>query len=440
MRCLRGLVGLAVLFGIAGADVSQILAVNIHTLAPVPGELAMISDAGFTTIRMDLAWSQIELAPGKYSWVSVDPFVSALQQHNLSWIAILGPTNPHYDNNTDAHSPAAIAGYAKFAAAFATRYPQPITAGKILLELVNEPNNPSSGIYRRDASVYARLVAATAAAVKAASPMAEVVGPASENIDFAWLTEIFELGVLRHFTQVTVHPYRSDSPETAASDLNDLRCLVDEYASPDAPQITINSGEWGYSSIPTSGTLLNRVAHGKVVARLLLVTISSGMGMSVVYDWRDSPPGPNDEIMGFVENQLQPRPPHHGGIWFPYIPKPAWNATKALAAAIGQYEFVKRLPVFQNGRDTNDDWVLQFRHPTTSAVAFAAWTSASFGHIARIPGQGAGCYAVVNWLGEPQTQLCNDPRGLHLMLTDAPQYLTLKPVVPESLTPQVFPG
>ena len=94
--------------------------------------------------------------------------------------------------------------YANFATAFATRYPQPVTAGKILLELVNEPNNPSSRVYRRDASVYARLVAATATAVKVASPMAEVVGPASENIDFAWLTEIFELGVLRHFTQVTV--------------------------------------------------------------------------------------------------------------------------------------------------------------------------------------------------------------------------------------------
>ena len=30
--------------------------VNTHSLTPVDGELAMVTAAGFTTIRMDLAW------------------------------------------------------------------------------------------------------------------------------------------------------------------------------------------------------------------------------------------------------------------------------------------------------------------------------------------------------------------------------------------------
>ena len=58
--------------------------------------------------------------------------------------------------------------------------------------------------------------------------------PASENIDIAWLTVIFEAGVLQHLSQITVHPYRSDSPETALADFNVVRKLVDEY-SPVSP-------------------------------------------------------------------------------------------------------------------------------------------------------------------------------------------------------------
>ena len=120
------------------------------------------------------------------------------------------------------------------------------------------------------------------------------------------------------------------------------------------------------------------MSHGKIVARLLLVTISSGMGMSVVYDWRDGPPG--TEIMGLVGYQ---RHPNRSA---PYDPKPAWNATRALSTALAGHEFVERVPVFQNGATTDDDWLLLFRTPSssspasnTASVVLVAWTSASFG-------------------------------------------------------------
>ena len=42
----------------------------------------------------------------------------------------------------------------------------------------------------------------------------QVLGPATENIDISWMTQIFEGGALQHLDQITVHPYRPDSPET----------------------------------------------------------------------------------------------------------------------------------------------------------------------------------------------------------------------------------
>ena len=37
---------------------------------------------------------------------------------------------------------------------------------------------------------------------------------------FAWMQQIFEAGALEHFDRVTIHPYRSDAPETAWADLD----------------------------------------------------------------------------------------------------------------------------------------------------------------------------------------------------------------------------
>ena len=69
-------------------------------------------------------------------------------------------------------------------------------------------------------------MAAAATAVKEVAPGAEVVGPASKNIDTPFLVELFELGALEHYTQIWPPPYRSDGPETAAVDLASLRALV----------------------------------------------------------------------------------------------------------------------------------------------------------------------------------------------------------------------
>ena len=103
----------------------------------------------------------------------------------------------------------------------------------------------------------------------------------------------------RDIDHITVHPYRSDGPETALTDLSALQALVREYSSPTrwAATVPVSSGEWGYASHPTPGSQIpDVVAHGKVVSRLYLTTIAARSPISIYYDWRDGAP----ELMGLV--------------------------------------------------------------------------------------------------------------------------------------------
>ena len=87
------------------------------------------------------------------------------------------------------------------------------------------------------------------------------------------------------------------------------------------------------------------------------------------------------------------------------------------------FRFVRRLPVFQNGMNTGDDWVLLFKSDN-GGVLLVAWTSAAFLHVLRIPGVEPGaCFAQTSYLGDALPTRCHDPRGMHVNVTNAPVYL-----------------
>ena len=121
---------------VAARDASDVLAVNCHNLAPPAGELEMIAAAGLKTIRMDLNWADFEVTRGVYSFDVTDKYVSALSSHGLRWIAIFGPRNPNYDNNTNVHTKEGIAAFARWAGAFAAQYKTQLQAGDIYCEMV----------------------------------------------------------------------------------------------------------------------------------------------------------------------------------------------------------------------------------------------------------------------------------------------------------------
>src|SRR4026209_1804774 len=56
------------------------LGVNIHFTDPRPGELKMLSEAGFRWVRMDLKWDLTETARGEYDFAPYDRLMENLDQ------------------------------------------------------------------------------------------------------------------------------------------------------------------------------------------------------------------------------------------------------------------------------------------------------------------------------------------------------------------------
>lgn len=72
-----------------------------------------------------------------------------------------------------------------------------------------------------------------------------LIGPAT-GLDFPFLESCFKAGLLDYWPAVSVHPYRDDGPESAATEYCRLRKLIrDHHQGKETPLI---SSEWGYSS------------------------------------------------------------------------------------------------------------------------------------------------------------------------------------------------
>ena len=215
------------------------------------------------------------------------------------------------------------------------------------------------------------------------------VGPASGNTGYQsdWLQEIFEGGVLESFDLVTIHPYRSDSPEMAYKDLLQVQDLIAEYAPFETTNKPMLNGEWGYGATTVGGLL----KQAELFLRVILITTSTTHQPSIWYQACD--PDGNEGEMGIV-NCTGPM----GNRTFTPLPafvaaqtmiKAFRNDGKALDQDLDEdlgMRFVRRIPVFQNGVDTDDDWVLLYRaNSDDRMLLLVAWTSSDIGHVVRLP-------------------------------------------------------
>jgi hypothetical protein len=327
--------------------------VNIHFTDPGPGEVDRFAEAGYRFVRMDFGWGGIERRPGVYDFSAYDRLVAQLAKVNARPILILDYGNRLYDGGQAPHTDAGRAAFAKFASAGAVHF-----RGKgVLWEIWNEPNidfwkpKPS-------AVDYARLSLATARAVRAADPDAVILAPGTSEFPWPFFETVFRSGLLEHLDAVSVHPYRSQNPETAADDYGRLRALIARYAPAAKANLPIISSEWGYS---TNTRGLSEARQAQYLTRQWLANLASGVNLSIFYDWKDDGPDPreNEHRFGTVHQDL--------------TPKPSFLAAKALIAALDGFSFRHRLL----GKDEND-WRLLFQKGDTDVLALVTW-SASLG-------------------------------------------------------------
>eukprot|EP01050_Picozoa_sp_SAG11_P050556 SAG11_NODE_28239_length_324_cov_0.595556_1_plen_107_part_11 len=102
----------------------------------------MLTSAGFSYVRTDMLWSQVERKPGEYNFTHWDALFDMLAAHNVGILVILNGYNQTlYAAGLAPNSDVSRAAFASFASAATRRY-----AGdrgqmmpRLAWELWNEP-------------------------------------------------------------------------------------------------------------------------------------------------------------------------------------------------------------------------------------------------------------------------------------------------------------
>jgi len=374
--------------------------VNIDFTEPRPGEMEMLTAAGFRWVRMDLKWDATEVEKGQYDFQSYDRLMSSLRSFGVRALLILDYGNPLYDNGAPPRSKESREAFARWAVASAKHF----SGSGVLWEIYNEPNHELfwPHPYAKD---YAMLAKTVGQAFREQVPGEKLIGPATSGVDFEFLETCFKEGVLEYWSAVSVHPYRREDPETAASDYRRLRALIYRYAP--SREIPIIAGEWGYSATWPG---LDQEKQGELLARSWLTNLASGLPLTIWYDWHDDGVNPREpeHHFGTVSHH------YYTGRLKAYDPKPAYLAAKTMTQVLSGYTFVKRL---QSGGP--NDYVLEFQRGEERCLA--AWTTR---HPHRVVIDfAARDYQIVDYLGQELGRVKSRSTGIEIDLKVAPMYV-----------------
>jgi hypothetical protein len=375
--------------------------VNIH-FTGLPRDLKMIADAGFKFIRMDLVWSRVEQAKGVYGFKEsgYDSLTLGCEKLGIRVLYILDYSNELYESDRSVRTEDGRKAFADFAEAAAKRY-----AGKgILWEVWNEPNlkhfwNPQPSV-----DDYCELVEAVASRIRNADPSGQVLAGATSGIPLGWLEGCFKNGLLNWIDVLSVHPYRSQPPETVIQDYAKLRGLIARYA-PASKQIPVISGEWGYSNINWDTSPLTEQQQAEYLIRMFLINSYQKIPISIWYDWKNDGTDPNER-----EHQF-------GTVKHDMKPKAAYLAVKVLSSTLAGYSVREKIEL-----GNENDFAFKLTNGDHEAVAF--WTLGPR-HNVNLPIDPtevtlvgiSGVKVIINWKTE----------HLNIRAEQSPQYLLIRP-------------
>lgn len=109
-----------------------------------------------------------------------------------------------------------------------------------------------------------------------------------------------------------------------------------------------------------SDGLITEADQAYLFTRNMLLTIATTGGPTIWYMWKDYPDAP----FGTVQQQF------HSGQQPPFTPKPAFHALTTLTQQLAGLDFVARVPAYQSGMTTFDDFVSQEVLLTYSATTY----------------------------------------------------------------------
>lgn len=334
--------------------------VNIHFITPREVDLDMMKYAGINLIRMDFLWSEVEREKGVYDFREYRRLVDALREREITALFILDYGNPYYDEGMAPYSDAGREAFARFTLESFREF----KGEDIIWELWNEPNLAQFWKPKPSWEDYTLLVKAVHSAAEEVGSV-KLVAPGISGFDFTFLEETFKLDMLKCIEAVSIHPYRSASPETVSLDYVMLRGILALYGFPLKPII---SSEWGYC---TSGSYGNRVSittQAEYAVRMFLVNIMNGVNVSVFYDWKDDGTSIQDSEhnFGMIADYNGLRSVYGKPMYFI---KPAYYATYTLTSQLNGFYFKERVKT-----EGENDYVLVFENKQ-GVKKYVCWTT-----------------------------------------------------------------
>jgi polysaccharide biosynthesis protein PslG len=338
------------------------LGIQVHDRSEAT--LDVCAGAGFSLVRTDLFWSDVETKRHQLDWSLWDPFVAGLKARGLRPLFILGFNNPDVYGGRwmeGVTNYIEMQAFTAFAAAAATRYrdAQPIW------EIWNEPNRANFWEPRENPVEYMALARATAEAIRRAEPGAAIIGPAlghkvgEEVLDFAFLQTCLDDGLAGLVDAVSIHPYVD--PEVVAPDYTRVREMVDAVAGDRA--VPVMSTEWGFAT----NKFVSDDLQADVLVRMFLINLSLGVPLSIAYVAVDR-----------TEDYVPPEERTYGIVRADHTPKAAFHALKEMNARLKGVTFREALPM------PAGDVALAFEGGGRRWVA--AWTAGE-PHEAEVAGQ-----------------------------------------------------
>jgi hypothetical protein len=301
------------------------IGVNIHLLRDKHA-LDLAREAGFSFVRMDMLWTEVERA-GRYRFFPYDALLRVLDARGMGVLWILDYGHPDHGGSTP-RTPQDIAAFGRFAGAAAAHF----KGRNVRYEVWNEPNTGQFWAPSPNADEYAALLRETVAAIRRADPSAKVSTGGVSRIDVPFLRRAVDPTLAADLSAISIHPYPKTEPETIAPSLEILR---EWTAQAIGEHIEIWDTEWGYSSAnapkgaPSNGHgERGRRRQAGLAVREILTVWSLGFPLGVWYDLRDDGPdtaSPEDNY-GLLDSS--------GG------EKPAMTAVRTLMSAVRGRKYV----------------------------------------------------------------------------------------------------
>ena len=260
------------------------MGVNIHLLRDDPA-LELAHTAGFSFVRMDMLWSDVERA-GRFRFGAYDALLRALEARGMSALWILDYGHPDHGGGPP-RTFQDVAAFGRFAEAAAAHFRD----RNVAFEIWNEPDTAQFWAPAPNPSEYGALLRAAVAAIHRADPNARIVTGGVSGLDAAFLGRALDPDVARGITALGVHPYAKGAPEIVAQPLD----LFREWAARGlGERVEIWDTEWGYSSsnapveAPNNGhSEAGRKRQACLAVRELLAVWATGLTRAVYYDLRD---------------------------------------------------------------------------------------------------------------------------------------------------------